>query len=171
MNGVSMSNVTAYGKDFPLLRNLAQDKSTKLCIYGCGVNGEVICKFLESCGKNIEFFIDKQAESREFTVLGKRVISPDVFFEEPQNIKIIVSPDNQKPVVSFLLENDIDEKWIICPFKKVEKNIRTLSEDYNPQEYLNKFSRCSELAETDMPEVTVFTILYNTPEWMLCRAI
>ena len=171
MNGVSMSNVTAYGKDFPLLRNLAQDKSTKLCIYGCGVNGEVICKFLESCGKNIEFFIDKQAESREFTVLGKRVISPDVFFEEPQNIKIIVSPDNQKPVVSFLLENNIDEKWIICPFKKVEKNIRTLSEDYNPQEYLNKFSRCSELAETDMPEVTVFTILYNTPEWMLCRAI
>lgn len=171
MNGVSMSNVTACGKDFSFLRNLAQDKRTKLCIYGCGVNGEVICKFLESCGKNIEFFIDKQAESREFTVLGKRVISPDVFFEEPQNIKIIVSPDNQKPVVSFLLENGIDEKWIICPFKKVKKNIRILSEDYNPQEYLNNFSRCSELAETDMPEVTVFTILYNTPEWMLCRAI
>lgn len=171
MSGVNMSNVTAYGKDFPLLRKLAQDKCTKLCIYGCGVNGEVICKFLESCGKNIEFFIDKQAESREFTVLGKRVISLDVFFEETQNVKIIVSPDNQKPVVSFLLENGIDEKRIICPFKKAEKNIRVLSEDYNPQEYLNNFDSSSELAETDMPEVTVFTILYNTPEGMLCRAI
>lgn len=50
-----MSNVTAYGKDFAFLRNLAQEKVTRLCIYGCGVNGEVISKFLESCGKNIEF--------------------------------------------------------------------------------------------------------------------
>lgn len=168
---VSMSNVTAYGKDFSFLRNLAQDKHTKLCIYGCGVNGEVICKFLESCGKDIEFFIDKQAESREFTVLGKRVISPAMYFEKPQNIKIIVSPDNQKPVVSFLLENGIDENRIICPFKKVEKDIRILSEDYNPQDYLKKVDRCDEFLEPDMPEVTVFTILYNTPGWMLCRAI
>ena len=51
--GVGMSNVTAYGKDFAFLRNLAQEKVTRLCIYGCGVNGEVISKFLESCGKNI----------------------------------------------------------------------------------------------------------------------
>lgn len=169
--GVGMSNATAYGKDFAFLRNLAQEKVTRLCIYGCGVNGEVISKFLESCGKNIEFFVDKQAECREFTVLGRRVISPAAFFEKQQNIKIIVSPDNQEPVVSFLLENGIDEKRIICPFKKVEKNIRLLSEDYSPQDYLNTIDRHSELSEPDMPEVTVFTILYNTPGWMLCRAI
>lgn len=166
-----MGNVTAYGKDFLFLRNLAQDKFTKLCIYGCGVNGEVICKFLESCGKNIEFFIDKQAESREFTVLGKRVVSPITFFEKPQSIKIIVSPDNQEPVVSFLLENGIDENRIICPFQKVEKEIRILREDYGPQDYIKKLDRHSELPESDMPEVTVFTILYNTPAWMLCRAM
>ena len=166
-----MSNMTAYGKDFSFLRNLAQDKLTKLCIYGCGVNGEVICKFLESCGKKIEFFIDQQAEIREFTVLGKRVVSLATFLEKPQNIKIIVSPDNQEPVVSFLLGNGIDENRIICPFKKVEKNIRILSENYNPQDYLDQIDRHRELPESDRPEVTVFTILYNTPGWMLCRAI
>lgn len=170
-NGVSMSNTAAYGKDFPFLQDLSQDKLTKLCVYGCGANGEVICKFLENCGKNIEFFVDKQAENREFTVLGKRVISPVTFFERQQNIKIIVSPDNQEPVVSFLLENGIDENQIVCPFKKVEKNIRLLSEDYNPQDYFNENDRYNESPETDMPRATVFTILYNTPGWMLCRAI
>lgn len=166
-----MSNVTAYGKDFSLLWNLSQNKRTKLCIYGCGVNGEVICKFMESCGKNIEFFIDKQAEDREFTVLGKRVISLATFFEKQRDIKIIVSPDNQESVVSFLLKNGIDENQIICPFKKVEKDIRLLSEDYNPQAHFKKFDMSSEFLETNMPQVTVFTILYNTPGWMLCRAI
>lgn len=171
MNSVSMSNITAYGKDFSLLRNLAKDKFTKLCIYGCGVNGEVICKFMENCGKNIEFFIDKQAESREFTVLGKRVISLAAFFERQQNIKIIVSLDNQDSAVRFLLANGIDKKQIISPFKKAEKNIRLLSKDYNPQDYLNKTDRYGGWPEADMPAVTVFTILYNTPGWMLCRAI
>ncbi|MDO4167977.1 MAG: hypothetical protein Q4D32_11300, partial [Eubacteriales bacterium] len=80
-----MYTVTAYGKDFTFLGKLAQDKITKLCIYGCGVNGEVICKFLKDCGKDIEFFIDRQAESREFKVLGKKVISPNTFFGKPQN--------------------------------------------------------------------------------------
>lgn len=163
--------MTAYGKDFPFLQNLAQDKLTKLCIYGCGVNGEVICKFLESCGKDIEFFIDKQADSREFTVLGKRVVSLATFFEKPQDIKIIISPDDQKSVVRFLLENGIDEDRMICPFKEVEKSIRILREDYDPQEYFHRVGRYSEFTETDGPEVTVFTILYNTPGWMLCRAI
>lgn len=166
-----MSNVTAYGKDFLFLRNLAQDKITKLCIYGCGVNGEVICKFLEDCGKDIEFFIDKQAESREFTVLGKRVVSLAAFLEKPQNILIIVSPDNQESVVGFLLENGVDKNQIICPFKKVDKDIKVLSEDYDPRNYCNKIDRYNELSGSDTPEVTVFTILYNTPEWMLCRTI
>lgn len=166
-----MSNVTAYGKDFSFLQNLAQDKLMKVCIYGCGVNGEIICKFLEDCGKNIEFFIDKQAEIREFTVLGKKVVSLDTFLKNSQNIKMIVSPDNQEPVVRFLLENGIDKNRIVCPFKKVEKSIRILADDYIPQNYFNTISTDKELSKSDMPEATVFTILYNTPGWMLCRAI
>lgn len=166
-----MCNITAYGKDFQFLHNLANDKITQLCIYGCGVNGEVICKFLEDCGKNIEFFIDRQAESREFTVLGKKVISLDIFLGKPQNVKVIVSPDNQEQIVRFLLENGVDKNQIICPFKKVEKSIRILGEDYHVQDDCNKIGRCHELSGLDAPEVTVFTVLYNTPGWMLCRAI
>lgn len=166
-----MDNVTAYGKDFSVLQNMANDKITKLCIYGCGVNGEVICKFLEDCGKNIEFFIDSQAESREFTVLGKQVISLDTFLGKPQNMKIVISPDNQEQVVRFLLENGVDESRIICPFKKVEKSIRILDENYDPKDCFTKIGRHDELSRSDTPDVTVITILYNTPGWMLCRAI
>ena len=165
------NNVTAYGKDFQFLQELAQDKVTKLCVYGCGINGEVICKFLRDCGKDIEFFVDRQAEGRKFTVLDKQVISPATFFGKPQKIKVIVSPDNQKPIVRFLLENGIDENRIICPFKKIEKSIRLLGENYDPQDYCNRNGRHNELPESDAPIVTVFTILYNTPGWMLCRAI
>lgn len=73
--------ITAYGKDFSALRNLAHDDSAKLCIYGCGVNGEIICRYLKEFGRDIEFFVDQQADSREFIVLDKLVISPDTFLD------------------------------------------------------------------------------------------
>lgn len=165
------NRVIAYGKDFAFLRNLARDKTARVCIYGCGINGEVICKYLEKYGKDIEFFIDKQAESREFEVLGRKVISLTEYFEKWQGVKIIVSQDNQKSVISFLHTSGIEEENIICPFKKIETDIQIFSDDYDPQEYCDPYKQNIECLEAYVPEVTVFTILYNTPAGMLCRAI
>ena len=50
------TKITAYGKDFSFLQTLAYDDSAKLCIYGCGVNGEIICRYLKAFGRDIEFF-------------------------------------------------------------------------------------------------------------------
>ena len=38
--------VVATGKDFLFLNELANINENKLVIYGCGINGEVICKDL-----------------------------------------------------------------------------------------------------------------------------
>ena len=165
------NHVTAYGKDFAFLRNLAKDKAASLCIYGCGINGEVICKFLEKYGKKIDFFVDKQAEAREFKVLGRKVISPTAYFEKYQGVKVIVSQDNQESVVSYLCTNGITEENIICPFKKIEADIKIFSDDYDPREYCNPYKRNMDCLGICIPEVTVFTIFYNTPAGMLCRAI
>ncbi len=169
--GISDDVVTAYGKDFAFLKKLASEKSAKLCIYGCGVNGEVICKFLKEYGKDIEFFVDKQAESREFEVLGKKVISPADFFGNRQNISIIVSLDNQRPVIDYLRNNGVEPKQIVCPFKKVEKRIRVPGDDYNSKEFWASSDKNTGNQESYMHEATVFTILYNTPGGMLCRTI
>ena len=165
------NHVMAYGKDFAYLRNLAKDKAPSLCIYGCGINGEVICKFLEKYGEDIEYFVDKQAENREFEVLGRKVISPTTYFKKCQGVKVIVSQDNQESVILFLRTNGIEKENIICPFKKIEMDIKIFSDDYDPQEYCDSYKGNMDRLEVCVPEVTVFTIFYNTPAGMLCRAI
>lgn len=165
------TKITACGKDFSFLQNLAYDDSAKLCIYGCGVNGEIICRYLKDFGRDIEFFVDRQAERREFTVLGKKVVSPYTFLSRTDGIQVIVSPDNQAPVIEYLIENGIDENNIICPFRRVEKEIRIFEEAYDPRSFL-KDSKSNGKEQTDAtPEATIFTILYNTPKEMLCRTI
>lgn len=163
--------ITAYGKDFSALRNLAHDDSAKLCIYGCGVNGEIICRYLKEFGRDIEFFVDQQADSREFIVLDKLVISPDTFFRRAKDIQIIVSPDDQAPVIQYLTENGIDKNNIICPFKRIDKEIRILEDDYDPKHILKHGNKDRKQAVRHIPEATIFTILYNTPKGMLCRTI
>lgn len=159
--------VVATGKDFLFLNELANINENKLVIYGCGINGEVICKYLSDLGKQIEFFVDKQAESREFTVLNKRVISPYSFFSYNNNTKIIVSQDDNDSVVNYLKENGINEDRIVIPFKKINKNIHMIDDNYTPAFYKDSVYEVSN----NIYEVTVFTILYNTPRGMLCRTI
>lgn len=163
--------ITAYGKDFSALHSLVQDGSAKLCIYGCGVNGEILCRYLKDLGRDIEFFVDRQADSREFTVLDKRVIAPDTFFGRAKDIQIIVSPDNQAPVIQYLTEHGIDETNILCPFRRVEKKIRILEDTYDPTHFLKDSKKNRKEAAGEIPEATIVTILYNTPKGMLCRTI
>lgn len=165
------SIVQASGKNYPFLQDLAYDNEIKLCIYGCGVNGELICKYLHDSGKEIEFFIDKQADIREFMVLGKKVISPRTYFEMTDDICVLVSPDNYEPIIRFLLENGIRQENILCPFKSVSKEIRILSDNYDPKEFVKNDKTDKDLTESAEPEATIFTILYNTPKGMLCRTI
>lgn len=165
-----MANTVAYGKDFLFLKKIAKDKSKKICIYGCGVNGEIICEFLTECGKEVEFFVDMQANNREFSVLGKRVISPESFFDYKDDIRVIVSQDNQEPIVKKLLENSINADNIICPFKKINKDVRIMAKGYSPERYL-PYVKCKKNKRPRVPVVTVFTILYNTPAEMLCRTV
>lgn len=165
------TKITAFGKDFSFLQNIACNDSVKLCVYGCGLNGEIICKYLRALGKDIEFFVDRQADSREFTVLGKKVISPDAFLRMTEDIQVVVSPDNHKPIIQFLLENGVDQENIICPFKGVDKEIRILKDDYDPEQFISNADTDIGKSETSKPEATIFTILYNTPRGMLCRTI
>ncbi len=165
------TKITAYGKDFSFLQTLAYDDSAKLCIYGCGVNGEIICRYLKAFGRDIEYFVDRQADSREFTVLDRKVISPDTFLSLADGIRVIVSPDHQAPVIQYLTEKGIDEKNIICPFRKVDKEIRILEDNYEPKCYLKDSKRNRKEQADVIPEATIFTILYNTPKGMLCRTI
>lgn len=163
------NRIEAYGKDFAFLRSLS-GTSDKLCIYGAGVNGEVICEYLRQLGVQIDFFVDKQAEKREFSVLGKCVIAPTTFFRQADDYKVIVSPDNQEPVLKYLKESGISEKQIISPFKKIEHDICLFSDDYDPR--MNyKFFNQTEVAAPRNSDVTVFTIMYNTPHELLCRTI
>ena len=105
------------------------------------MNGEIICRYLKAFGRDIEYFVDRQADSREFTVLDKKVISPDTFLSLADGIRVIVSPDHQAPVIQYLTEKGIDEKNIICPFRKVDKEIRILEDNYEPKCYLKDSKR------------------------------
>lgn len=165
------TKITAFGKDFLFLQNIARADNLKLCVYGCGVNGEIICKYLRDLGKDIEFFVDRQADSREFTVLGKKVISLKTFLRLTEDIKVVVSPDSQESVIQFLIENGINQKNIIQPFRRVNKEIKVLKDEYAPEQFLNSSKRNKNASNTDVPVATIFTILYNTPKGMLCRTI
>lgn len=162
-----MANTVAFGKDFSFLLKIAEDKR-KLCIYGCGVNGEVICEFLRGCNKDIEFFVDEQAASREFSVLNKRVISLENFFEQSNELLVIVSQDNQEPIIKMLIENGINKDNIISPFKKIEVNVNSLEQHYGSERDMHVSVKHKG---NKVPVVTVFTIIYNTPAEMLCRSI
>lgn len=161
------TEVTAFGKDFSFLQNIASNDSIKLCIYGCGLNGEIICQYLRELGKEIEFFVDRQADNRDFSVLGKKVIPPQSFFKMKRDIKVVISPDNHRHIIQFLLDNGIKQENIISPFKRVDKEIIVLNDDYDPEQFISKGRK----KEFTKPEVTIFTILYNTPRGMLCRTI
>ncbi len=167
-NGEKDIRVEAYGKDFSYLENLAYE-TEKMCIYGAGVNGEIICKYLGNLNIDIEFFVDCQAEDREFTVLGKSVIAPKTLFDKYPDIKVIATPDNQIPVMNYLIENGVREENLISPFKRIVKDIRVLGKDYNPNNYIAKHK--SIQCNPDDAKATIFTILYNTPAEFLCRTI
>lgn len=162
--------INAVGKDFQFLRIFGKEKHSELCIYGCGVNGEIILNYLRKLGVEIAFFVDRQAKDREFEVLGKKVISPSTYLKKYINNTIIISPDNYGMIVQNLVENGVDRKKIIVPFRKVEKEIRVLDESYIPKieksiGYIEK--RISAVGK----KATFFSIVYNTPNWMLCRTI
>lgn len=161
--------VNAYGKDFAYIDRLAMDKESKYCIYGCGVNGEIICRYLRNKGKDIEFFIDHQANVREYVVQNQKVISPNNFFRNKKDIKVLVSPDHPEPIVDFLLENGVERENIILPHKMVEKKICVLEEGYDINQYVD-FHRQNE-GTCRQAVATIYTIAYNTPKEMLCRTI
>lgn len=166
-------SITAFGKNFQFLDQLKKENNKNFCIYGCGVNGEIICNYLKRLGFEISFFVDKQAEKREFYVLDKRVISPAKYFEQYMDLKIIVSPDNQESIVDFLLRSGVDAESIIRPIKKINWDVWTLGDDYDERLYMSDIVQAED-QEKDIEKslkATVFTILYNTPKWMLCRAI
>lgn len=162
-------SVTAYGKDFSYIDDLATDSESKYCIYGCGANGEIICKYLEQKGKNIEYFVDNQANIREFFVLDKKVISPNTFFKMQSAIKVLVSPDNQAPIIEYLIANGVKRENIIQPFKLIEKQIHELEEDYDIDNYIN--NRKKNINGCKEAVATIYTIAYNTPRELLCRTI
>lgn len=166
-------SITAWGKDYQFLDQLAKENDKELCIYGCGLNGEIICSYLEQLGMVIRCFVDKQADHREFTVLNRRVVSLKKYLEQYQEVRIIVSPDNQKPIIEDLLKNGVDKKKIISPFKRIDWNVRVLEDDYEEGLYISSSDHV-KLVENDIEKktkATIFTILYNTPKWMLCRTI
>ncbi len=158
--------VRACGKDFDLLRKLDPNGSP-LCIYACGGNGEIVYDLLRRNGKDIEYFVDLQADDGEFKVLGKRVISPDTFIKDHKNEKVIVTPDDHTAIVRWLVEQGIKQEDIIIPFKEVEKEICIYDDGYLPQ----SFKPSATILHAWKPDVSAFTILYNTPREMLCRAI
>lgn len=161
--------VNAYGKDFAYIDSLAMDKESKYCIYGCGVNGEIICRYLSNKGKDIEFFVDNQANDREFMVLNRKVISPNTFFRNKNDIKVLVSPDNQEPIVDFLIKNGVERENIIQPHKMVTKKIRVLENNYDTDNYINNHKQSGNTCGQAL--ATIYTIAYNTPGEMLCRTI
>lgn len=167
--GEEIELIRAGGKNFSYLYELAQKEELSLCIYGCGANGEIICDYLKRIGTEIEFFVDRQAECGEFEVLGKRVISPVAYFEMFKENKIIISLDNYGTIFEYLIKHGIKEENIIIPFKVVEREIYLPSIDYNlklQENFIRKYEK-----KKDEPSATIFTILYNTPSGMLCRAV
>lgn len=164
-------NITAYGKDYVYLEKLAKTDE-KICIYGCGVNGEILCEYLKHNGKDIECFIDKQAETRTFYVLGKMVVSLDYYKLHYKNCKIIISQDDQDNIIQYLRDSEIEKDNIISPFLSVTKKIRLFDNDYDPETYIfDNRENCILNLSDEKPKATIFTILYNTPSGMLCRTI
>lgn len=164
-------SVIAYGKDFQCIDNLAKDRENKYCIYGCGVNGEIICQYLNNKGISIEFFVDNQANAREFLVLNKKVISPNSFFQMESDIKVLVSPDNQEPIVDFLMENGVRKENIVQPFKKIEKKVHLLESGYEIERYIAGHEVKNSDSRGGKAAATIYTIAYNTPKELLCRTI
>ena len=127
-----------------------------------------IAAFLEERGVEILTFVDKQAEAREFYVLNKVVVSPKTYLEKYSEYKIIISPDNHGEILKYLKENGIDEKNIVTPFKKIIHPV--IVGDKRFSELVDKYFMEAE-ENDDEPVASIFTIMYNTPEWMLRRAI
>jgi len=160
--------IQANGKDFEYLVKFSEENNVPVCIYGCGVNGEVIASFLDEHGVEIRAFVDKQAEVREFEVLNKTVVSPNTYIEKYSTYKIVVSPDNHEEIVNFLKESGIKDKDIIVPFKQINHTVIVgdngfsgLADNYN----------MGIKKDTGSPVSTIFTIMFNTPEWMFRRTI
>lgn len=154
----SFKTVTANGKDFSILDSIAK-LDDDLIVYGCGVNGEIFCSYLGKHGKSIKCFCDRQAEKKHFSVLGYDVISPGELFDGYRGEKIIVSPDNNSSIATFLVESGIPVDNILIPFHQVEYEVKS-------RIYAISEENCSEIQL-----VTVFTILYDTPKELLERTI
>lgn len=154
--------IKAIGKDFSALTKI-DPKSQKFIIYGAGVNGEIFAGFFHRNGIEISYFVDMQATTRDFSVLGKPVRSPAYLANHYCNEMIVVSPDDHISILNLLHNIGISEKRIIIPFKEVEWNIVT---DYN----MHKRNFVHD-ANFSYLQGTIFSIVYNTPPNLLKRAI
>ena len=64
LNGERDKRIEAYGKDYSCIKTLAYE-TKKMCIYGAGVNGEIICKYLRDLNIDIDFLsIAREYEAR-----------------------------------------------------------------------------------------------------------
>ncbi|WP_172408298.1 glycosyltransferase [Desulfosporosinus sp. FKA] len=153
------------GKSFALLKQeISSRNGSEFIIYGAGTNGEVFCGYLQSLGIDIAFFVDKQADIREFEVLGKTVLSPKGLFNNYNDEIVIISPDNNKDIHTWLIENCIPERNIILPFEILNWNIIELESESYEGPFYQKVPIIDKNA-------TFFTIVYNTPSDLLRRAI
>ena len=82
----------------------------KKYIYGCGKNGRVLCTFLGEHDVDIDGFIVSKIENEE-CVLGKRVLSVDVFVSEDHDscVLIGVGDKNRGEVLSKVKEKGIKD--------------------------------------------------------------
>ena len=158
----------ATGKDFTILeKEVADNKDSIFVIYGCGVNGEVFFGYLHMLGFEISYFIDKQADVREFAVLNKKVISPSSFVADYTDEKVIISPDDNDEIYRFLIDSGIPHDNIILPFAEKAWNII----DAEHMDHCSTSITYKKSFNRQQAEATFVSIIYNTPEGLLRRAI
>lgn len=156
-----------YEPDLDMLCRLIKNRSITECIvYGIGNNGIYFSKCLIANRISIKYYVDIQTQNNS-RYMGKRVIHPQKLAGLYADEYIIVSPNRFDSIVSFLVELGISRKKIILPFYLREK----INVNYGSAGNLvsNEIDYCTK--KPSAPEVTVTSIIYNTPEKLLRRAI
>ncbi len=156
-----------YEPDLDLLYRTIKENAIREClVYGTGNNGLYFSKCLKANGVNIKYYVDLQAKDRS-DFMSKDVIAPQDLKRRYAGEYILVSPNRFDSIVSFLVQSGISKDKIILPFYLREKiNVDYGSEDNKASDEIDY---CHE--RPDNPEVTVASIIYNTEEYLLRRAI
>lgn len=78
------------GHELDYIKDIILDKDTSYYIWGAGVYGEVFCREHEN---DIEIlgFIDSNESKQGTRLEGKTIYSPDILFDNKENIKVIIA--------------------------------------------------------------------------------